>query len=395
VARHNEHDLIASLYDAALGHRSWDEVGPALVKELGGLTLMMSVHHPDSAFVEVVATLGMTPQDLADYATHYARYDLWTEGALKKRLIGRALLGSEIVEDRVLQGSLIYNEFLRPKLNMHHLAGAILPMDDGCHVVLGIHRPPDAPAYSTTDASRLNRLLPHLQRALEVRQRLRATDAIASSLVAAFDRLSSGVVLLSSSGRVVHCNSAADKILHRADGLRRSPSGIHAAHVDEDQQLQALIARAKDVALHASDMPSAGGHVRISRPSGLPPHAVLVSPVGNRIVAGTSQSTAIALFVSDPALDLSVDPAVLERLFTFTTAESAVVLALVSGTRLLDFAKGTHRSYSTVRTLLARAMARTETHSQVELLRLVLSAIGPARSPCEIDASRGMLQPGR
>jgi hypothetical protein len=59
VSSRSKDDVVASLYDAALGRRSWDEVGHGLVANLDGLTLMLSLHRQTNATVDVVSTLGM------------------------------------------------------------------------------------------------------------------------------------------------------------------------------------------------------------------------------------------------------------------------------------------------------------------------------------------------
>jgi hypothetical protein len=65
---------------------------------------------------------------------------------------------------------------------------------------------------------------------------------------------------------------------------------------------------------------------------------------------------------------------VLEELFSFPPAEARLVLALLYGTALPDYAP-VRALLHTVRTLLARAMARTETRTQLELELLVARAV--------------------
>src|SRR5512147_2481070 len=114
----SEGDVVESMYDAALGHRSWGDVSGGLLGSLDGLTLNLFVHGRRSAAVEVVANVGASPEHLRLYAEHFAQHDLWATGALEQRLFGKAMMGSWVVEDHVLERSLIYNEFLRPIANV-------------------------------------------------------------------------------------------------------------------------------------------------------------------------------------------------------------------------------------------------------------------------------------
>lgn len=103
------------------------------------------------------------------------------------------------------------------------------------------------------------------------------------------DRLSLGVVLIASTGRLLHVNSAGEAMLLSGDGLVRTAEGLRAAKED-DKRLQRLI----DAIRHCSaDAPSAGGHLSVS------------------------------------------DVAVLADLFGFTHAARRLVMALLSGTALL------------------------------------------------------------
>lgn len=104
------------------------------------------------------------------------------------------------------------------------------------------------------------------------------------------DRLSLGVVLIASTGRLLHVNSAGEAMLRSGDGLVRTAEGLRAAVKEDDKRLQRLI----DGIRHGSaDAPSAGGHLSVS------------------------------------------DVAVLADLFGFTPAESRLGMALLSGTALL------------------------------------------------------------
>lgn len=80
--------------------------------------------------------------------------------------------------------------------------------------------------------------------------------------------------------------------------------------------------------------------------------------------------------MSDPGAKIVANLAALADLFGFPPAEARLVLALLSGTPLPQFARRAGISYNTARTQLARAMARTESRSQLELVLLVARALG-------------------
>ena len=321
----------------------------------------------------------MTAQQVQEYG-HFAQHDVWALGALERRIFGKALVGEQVVDDDAFLGSYIYNEYLKPSVDARYMVGSLVRLQGGNHGAIGVHRPHDAKDFTLKDAERLNRLLPHVQRALEVRQRVRGIELHAGAANFVLDRLSLGVFLISATGRLLHVNVAGEEILKIGDGLQRTPDGIRACYRDDDKRLQHLIG---DLRQASPDVRSAGGHLRIRRPSGRPAYAVMLTPVGPGL-AGPSTCPAVLVFVSDPGAKIVANLCVLAGLFGFAPAEARLVLALMSGKQLPEIALDLGVTYNTVRTQLARAMARTETRSQVELVMLVARALGGV-APGPID----------
>ena len=385
MSLHDENELLGALYDASLGQLPWDEVGRRIVKYMGGVTLMMSLYHPRRQTVELITTRGLTADHLRQYSEYYAFHDLWAINGMKPRHMNRASAGWQIVPDRELERSQIYNDYLLPQINIHHVAGSLMTMDDGHWIAFGVHRAPDMPDYELDDIERLARVLPHLRRSLEIRRRLRKADEIDQSIAATLDRLTVGVVLLGATGKLLHVNAAADAILRRGDGLLRSPDGVRASRKEDDRRLQELIAgvrRLRPSSGFSSDAPvPAGGHMRVHRPSGAQAYAIMVTPVAARLGEAEQDPRTTLIFITDQGSPIASTLATLKELFGFTPAEGRLVLALIANTSLPDFAREAGVTYNTVRTVLARAMARTETHSQVELILLVARSLGAANFP--------------
>ena len=64
-----------------------------------------------------------------------------------------------------------------------------------------------------------------------------------------------------------------------------------------------------------------------------------------------------------------------------TPAEARLVNLLVTGASLPDIAKRLGIAFETARTQLAHARAKTETASQADLVRAVLTALAPVDQP--------------
>lgn len=367
-----ENDLIATLYEAALGRASWADATSEMAGMLGGETLILSVLDPRSLSVDVIGYKGLTADNIQEYPK-LAHHDPWLARATGTNLFNTAVIGTEIVRETELVNSFMYNEFLRPRTNVHHLLGSVLSMHDGRVSIIGTHRPRDAKDFGRQEARRLDRLLPHLRRALEVRSKLEHAGQASRAAHDVLDQLSVGVIMLTATGKLLHLDSAAEGVLRAEDGLMRTPSGFRAGNNEDNKRLQALIAGFQ----HGSTMDRpAGGHLRIRRPSGKRAYALMLAPAASSITQGSKASPAILAFVSDPQEGIVSDVAVLKQLFGFPQAEGRLVLALLSGLSVPDFAQKAGVTYNTARTLLARAEART----QLDLVLRVTSALGGANA---------------
>ncbi|MCW5736792.1 MAG: hypothetical protein KIS73_21890, partial [Enhydrobacter sp.] len=267
-----------------------------------------------------------------------------------------------------------YNDFLRRKVSMYHAAGALMTLGGGRVGIVGIHRPKDHEEFSDRDIVTLGRLLPHLRASLQLRQRVQVAEATTASALEALDRLSGGVFLLSATG-LLHANRIAEEILRANDGLAPGIGGLRAASRAEDARLQALIAGARATTQNSAAPRTAGGRVRIRRPSGRRAYMVAVMPYGRSLsFAGKAKPGAI-VFVTDPTRRPVLTQDALMVQFGMPPAEAKLVIALVSGISLPDYGVQAGISYHTARALLARALARTETSSQLDLVRLVLASV--------------------
>ena len=97
--------------------------------------------------------------------------------------------------------------------------------------------------------------------------------------------------------------------------------------------------------------------------------------MSDSMMLGTRRPAAVVL-ISDPE-DLPRDPGLhLARLYGLTPAEARVALAVAEGSGVEQAARALRIGSATVRTHLQRCFAKTSTHRQAELARLVLSAMG-------------------
>lgn len=388
-----ETEAIGLLYDAALGHVAWSEVGRCLRALLDGSTLTFTAQYAPGGPVDMVAMLGITPKEAELYGEHYYQDDPWRVAALERGVFDRAVLGTDLVSDLDWQQSRIYCELVKPNTDVFHgvMAVGSLPggsplegsLPGGGVYALGIHRPRRASPFDRSATEILQRLLPHIGRALQVRGRLDIGQQAATGTAATLDWLSFGVVQLSAAGRLVTANRAALAMMAADDGLLVTAGVVHALSPGDDGRLQRAIAQAARTtggeAASGGGEGGAGSHLHIARPSGRRAYTAIVTPLGLDRQALLPHQPAVMLIVTDPESVPRIDARALSAVFGLTPAEARLVSLLATGLPLPAVARHLGVSFETARKQVATARAKTRTASQVDLVRMVLTALAPVR----------------
>lgn len=289
-----------------------------------------------------------------------------------------ALTGDEVAQASAdFHRSRFHDEWLRAQNVMDYIVAplALTPAMSGG---LNIGRPRRGNGYGEREVVGLRALRPHLLRACQARLRLEDANSQAADALAVLDRIDQGVLLVDRTAAVVHANPAADAVLSRNDGLVAPRSVLACDHPDDTAALRRSVGAAS-----ARRAEGSGGPMAVRRRSGRRPLSVLVAPLraGEPIRVGRA-ATAMVL-VSDPEVAVPAPAEALRVAYGLTTSEARTAAALLNHSRLADVAEALGVSLATVRTLLQRTFDKTGTHSQAELVRLMLAHRLPAAPAAE------------
>jgi PAS domain-containing protein len=213
----NFHALIGSLYDAALDPREWQAIPVRLARffEAGSSTLWLWPKRAGA--LEGLETFGWTKQELDTYRDHYAERDIWSIEGVKQPMRS-ALLMSEVVPSAVFAESEFYRDLGR-HLGLFYCMGTALSVDDRQLCILGLHRPRERPDFTGSDQRLLAVLIPHLERALQLRNRVEGIRQEGRIGFAALNALAVAVVIVDASGGILHANPAAEALAAERDGI--------------------------------------------------------------------------------------------------------------------------------------------------------------------------------
>ena len=186
--------------------------------------------------------------------------------------------------------------------------------------------------------------------------------ALRHGLARAMDRFDFGIVLLDADGLPRFSNARAQRLLDAGDGVRRVGKAIATADFDTTIRLQTAIR-------HDTETGNGLHILLLQRPRSRP----LVAAVASLGTRDELRGVAVtALYLIDPDRDSRLMINALCRAHGLTPTESALTMHLVGGATVEDAANRMHVQTQTARAYLKQVFAKTGTHRQAELVRLLL-----------------------
>jgi DNA-binding CsgD family transcriptional regulator len=367
------------IYDAALAPERWEAFLEALSKELRAANLHLVFSAPISGDRGVVASVGMDERYRDAYRSHFHSLNPWLPYYGPEAVEGEIFLGDAALPEAEVVRTEFYNDWMRPQRLAHPFAARLRNSSPGDPVSdLACYREEGSGPFDRESLDLVRRLIPHLQRALVIHARLGGAEMRAGAVEEALDRISGGLILLDEQGAPITINRTAEGILAMDDGLALDREGPRASTAKQTGELRRLLAEAAKTGTGWGV--DAGAVVRLARPSGRSPLEAVVAPLRRESSPLLDRRATCAIFLTDPAARGDAPPAQLRQQYGLTEMEAEVASRLVRGMDLTEIGNDLGITIHTVRGHLKRLFAKTDTHRQTELLRMLLEDPGRIRS---------------
>lgn len=363
--------LVDLVYSAACNPAEWTRLLHALCDQVGATgadVAMFGLEQPDARFHAAVGIFGVA-EFQKEYLAHYMQCDPYVEAAKRMGFFrtGNIGIGETIMPMSRLNKTEFYNDFGRRYEYVGGLA-AIIVASPSHSSAIGLCRPLSR-EFGEADVRLIGTLLPHLRRALQVHKRLAGAEVRDSALSSTLDSLGTGAILVDGSGRVLFANRSARETLEAQDGLKCDRGSLRADRPHDNRLLLKAIADA--AAASAGDRMLTGGTITVDRPSGSRSLHLIVAPLPSREHVVIPDHPGAMILVLDPERRSEPDLALMGRVYGFSRAEAAVAALLLQDLRLEEIADRLHVSVNTVRFHLKHLLAKTDTHRQSTLVRLL------------------------
>jgi DNA-binding CsgD family transcriptional regulator len=288
---------------------------------------------------------------------------------------GQVMSLDELIAGDSLQRSEFYQSCMKP-YGIEHILGADLRLPEGLNASLRLTRSDEQGSFEPAQRALLQRLLPHLRRAIGLFARLQRIESERSLMEQTVSQLSLGSVLLDEQRNVLHSNRAAQNIaLENPDILHLGEQlSIKVDHLAA--RFRQLLERA--IAAHHSAETDVVQALSLGRSEQQLPLNLVLRPLPPGSSIDGQALPAVAVFISDPEYKSPAPVDVLQQLYGLTPAESRLATALADGLSLYAASEMLHISRNTARAHLRAIFAKTGVTQQTMLVSLLLKSVAAA-----------------
>ena len=223
--------------------------------------------------------------------------------------------------------------------------------------------------FSNHDKKLLQALLPHIQRSVKISQHYKEMEHRDKTTTDILEKLPYGIVFLSDKGLPIEYNARAEKICNRKNDLFLGASGINLKDPEKNRALQDAITHVID---KNSDRQTSA--IKITTHNDL--LHILISLLNDKegdtnIPRDKAQAI---MFISSTKYSPILCGEALSDLFGLSRAEIRLVAELIRGRSIEETAEHLHVSKHTLRAQLRSIFKKTDTRSQSDLIRCLLSS---------------------
>jgi DNA-binding CsgD family transcriptional regulator len=368
--------LLRDIYDAALCPSRWAEIVTASQDYIGAFAASIVVNYENRYHSGGGTGYGALEQAYRKYSAlpgmrRISRRTLReadaisSASALSKAELSEVPLFAEWCEPQGVRDILTYG------FTKAHGGSVFLRIGGGA--VFALHK--DQGPSSDAAMQRMQLLMPHMRRAVQISNAINLRDAEAATFIHLLDGLRAGIFLIDAEQRMVHANASGRELLSEGEIIRIADGKLVANERNGGKMLEIGVARA------AKGGPaSIGGPLAMSLKAngrgGCVAHLLPLTSGARRSSAERYEAVAV-LIVHRAELVLPPPYQSFVQRYNLTPAEARVSLAIAQIGGIPDVANALGIGANTVRTHLQRVFSKTDIRRQADLVRLIAGLASP------------------
>ncbi len=374
--------LLGLVYQGALEEQPWQSALPLLREVLDAQVVSLVLRPPSDddrgAILNCVRPESHVQRgqgllaDPSDWEASAYRDQFFALDPFINLPLDEVVALEDILPDAELVASDYYQHYLQP-IDLFRILGVDTREPGGMLARLRISRRRSEQRFGPQERALLEKITPHLRRAIEVYARLKRMTSERDVYSGAVDQLSVATIILDEQGRMLNTNALAKALLEEGNGLCLHGRQLHIDGRDINRELQ----QALDTIIKAQQAGTTAivRALRVPRSAGRADLGLVIRPVPAAQGNEGQSSPCAAVFISDPDLRESASQQILGELFELTPAEANLAILLARGLSLAAVSETQQVSPHTARAQLKSIFAKTGVSRQAELVRLVLKSV--------------------
>ncbi len=368
-------NLVGHIYNSALAQDGLQPFIEALTHALHAESAVLRLLDLDSNEIFFLEHYNYNPAFAGDYANYYVKLDIFNQHA-RNIDIGHVIRSQNVISDRELIKTELYNDYMR-RLGRFHIAGTCVQRHGSKVALLSAQRGKQAGAFTEQETGLLNKLTPHLNRALAISQRLEQLSHQHLLLSRELDQIPIGLIFLDASGNINDLNARATALIAAHPLLCIRHKRLSIQHHELNKQLESMVQGLIELSQHKSVASKVDNALCI--PGGNKTRAIhiLSSPLTKHLPQRPSlemQDSIGVLVLGTPEARHSIPNAILKTLYGLSEAEGCLLNTLATGADLSEACQQLAISPNTARTQLKSIFRKTGVNRQAELIKLVFTS---------------------
>ncbi|MBO9518519.1 MAG: hypothetical protein J7493_10675 [Porphyrobacter sp.] len=223
----------------------------------------------------------------------------------------------------------------------------------------------------------------HLRLLWQSRRDRGRADVMAQTL----DLFDFGTFLLDPEGTIIFANDRASQLLDLGEGLRRAGQSVTATDFDNAVRLQSAIHHLSHHEQGTSC--EVDSSLMLMHRTNARPLVAVLSRLAETEPGNGGAAT--VLYVLDPDIDTGPLAMALCRAYGLTATEAGLVIKLVGGLTIDAAARDMRIQTQTARAYLKQIFAKTDTHRQADLVRVILGGVIRIRASAALPPQMGVM----
>lgn len=388
-----EHKIIAAIYEAALNSTKWRAVLADICQHIDadeGSLLFFDGIHRHRNFVITAFNL-----DNDDFVSQH----LDAEAEKIKLLFENAQLGNVYTaEDVATRVGISYEDYvgeptkINERKELRVCAGIPLLLGEIICSAMGFHCFRNRNALPDAAIEFLQRLSPHLVRAMKIHNHISVLKTENNSLLESIKHANLAVILLDANLHITFTSEEAQKVLAAHPALKITSNQRLQAFIHKEQlNLEAILTDFLQHGFQNNFLAPDGVSLPLQHPDKSHPLKLCFIPLNKNNIHLIDNAPCLAVFLTDPERKRFISPAYLQQAYKLTLTEAHLAQLILQGLTIADISALRRTSLETIRWQFKQIMHKTQTHSQAELTRLLLllsnefNDSAPPHSPANIS----------